>query len=819
MFRAPRDPLPTRLKNLLARLHIRLLILVLISVAPALVIISYTAWEQRNEARHASEQQFLKVVQDFAAKQRLLMDNSHLFLESLARDPLLRNAALGGPCGEILANLRQPTPFHYSDLFVAGRDGHILCSINPVTSTINVADRTYFRRALAKRDFAVGDFQISRITGKSTVFLAHPLIGRGGEVEGVVAAGIDLDWLHEMLNGASFPQGTVLSLVDSQGTIIARSPEHNGIVGKKIAELALFQKLIARTGQGTMETLWRDGVLRITHVAPLYNVPGGGVYLRIGIPSEAVFNRIDYGFKRNIGTLIFAAGMVLILGWVMSDRLLLRRLSDLTATARRLGAGDLEARPRIPPDGGELGELAKAFEDMALGLQEHQRHIEYLATRDGLTGLPNRYLLMERTTQAIPLAANAGHCLALTVIDIDRFKFINDSLGAPFGDALLRAIAERLQASETQQNTVARLGADEFAMLLTDLPEANSAVAAAARLGEAFDHPFTVNGQEIHVTSSIGIALFPSDGEAAEWLLTHAQSAMRQVKQLGGNGSQTYTSQKNAEASERLKLEQALRLALQRDEFQLHYQPKVDLHTGQISGIEALLRWQNPELGMVSPAHFIPLAEETGLIIPIGEWVMRTACLQRKTWQDAGLTPPAVAVNVSPRQFWHGDLSAMVARVLSETHCDPDGLELEITESVVIRNIDDTVAALTALGELGIAVSMDDFGTGYSSLAYLRRLPLDKLKIDRGFVSDLEHDPEAAVLIREIIVIAHALGLTVITEGVEKAAELDILIKSGCDEVQGYYFSKPLPAEQFQHLLSERIFPGFQLHPFTTRLE
>lgn len=795
---------PSRLGNLaklLSKLHFRLLILVLVTMLPAFVIISRTTWQQRDEARQTAEQLAIKTAGNFAVGQQKLMDDSHRFLAQLAGDRNFIEAASHGECAGFLKYLLRQPSSHFSDLIVTDAQGSILCSANPLPLNVDVSDRSYFQRAMARPAFAVGDYQISRINGKQTMFLALPYFDKPGQAKGIIAAGLNFDWLQQMLTSATLPAGSTLTLVDSTGTILVGYPAIKGQSGAPVPEREKFLELIAGKSHGTIDTIWLDGVSRITFIAQLLHTPGKSIYLRIGIPNDAVFGNIDRQFWTNFFALAASAMLALGLGLVMSEQLLLRRLRDLTVTARRLGAGDLAARPQQTPDHGELGQLAQAFTEMAERLQTHEQHIEHLVTRDGLTGLPNRFLLVERANQAILQAKRDQQCMALAVLDLDRFKFLNDSLGSVRADTLLMSVAERLRNLAPVDAMVAHLGADEFAVLLPDQAQDGGAEAAAAKLSELFLRPFQVMERTIHVSVGIGIALYPSDGDNGDKLLAHARAAVHHIKQNGGNGIQAYTAQMKADAVERLRIEQALSLALKRDELVLHYQPKIDLKTGRMSGMEALLRWNCAELGLVSPARFIPLAEETGLILPIGEWVLQEACRQHQAWRRAGLEPPPVAVNVSARQFWHGDLATTVAQILQETSCSASSLELEVTESVVIHDIDDTVIALEELVKLGITVSLDDFGTGYSSLSYLRRLPLDKLKIDRSFLHNLVDDPHAAMLIREIISIAHTLDLAVITEGVESADEVDFLLDCGCDEVQGYYFSKPLPAEQFQSLL------------------
>ncbi|MGH8614352.1 MAG: putative bifunctional diguanylate cyclase/phosphodiesterase, partial [Gammaproteobacteria bacterium] len=376
------------------------------------------------------------------------------------------------------------------------------------------------------------------------------------------------------------------------------------------------------------------------------------------------------------------------------------------------------------------------FDGVASDITERKRHeaqLSYLATHDALTQLPNRNLLNDRITQAVAHAQRGGHTFGVLMLDLDRFKRINDSYGHLFGDSLLQALASQLRSAVRQGDTVARLGGDEFVVLLGPVGSPEDIIPAVRRLLDLFSHPFTVQGTELHATASIGVAVFPGDGTEPETLLKNADTAMYRAKEQGRNGFQFFAPEMSVHACERLELENALRRALEREELELHFQPQVDVKTGALVAVEALLRWRHPTLGLVPPDKFIDIAEESGLIVPIGTWVLQTACAQNKAWQDAGLPRLRVAVNVSAKQFWQGQLLQTVKRVLTETHLAPGDVELEITETVFLRDIDETVRTILELRTLGVVVSMDDFGTGYSSLNYLRRLPIEKLKIDRSF--------------------------------------------------------------------------------------
>ena len=430
-----------------------------------------------------------------------------------------------------------------------------------------------------------------------------------------------------------------------------------------------------------------------------------------------------------------------------------------------------------------------------------EQRIQHIAHHDALTGLPNRVLLQDRLTQAVAYSNRSGHPLWVLLIDLDRFKFVNDTLGHKAGDELLKTIAARLQATVRESDTVARLSGDEFVAILSEYPEQSLSPDVVGRIMRALALPVDLDGKEVFVTCSIGVAVHEGIGAPAQHLIEHADIAMYSAKKLGRNCFQFYESSMNEEAQERLRIESALRNALEREEFVLHYQPQLDLASGRIVGVEALLRWQHPELGTVPPQRFIALAEETGLIVPIGAWVMRTACAQAKAWHDAGLAPLRMAVNLSPRQFAQPDLVASIAAVLEETGLPPAALELELTEGLFVDDVAQAVALLHELKALGVALSIDDFGTGYSSLSYLRTFPIDVLKIDRSFVGQIDADADQAAIVVSIIALAHNLQLKVIAEGVETAGQLAFLRAHDCDQVQGYFFSRPLPAIELRQLL------------------
>jgi diguanylate cyclase (GGDEF)-like protein/PAS domain S-box-containing protein len=434
-------------------------------------------------------------------------------------------------------------------------------------------------------------------------------------------------------------------------------------------------------------------------------------------------------------------------------------------------------------------------------LMRYQEQLEYQANYDSLTRLPNRNLLRDRLQHALIVAQRQHKGVAVVFMDLDGFKNVNDSLGHSVGDRLLGVVAERLARCTRTSDTVARHGGDEFVIVMTDTVDEQSLIAWMERVRASISEPVWLDGTELYVGCSMGASLFPQDGDDAETLMKKADLAMYRAKDMGRNTFQFYQPEMNASAGARLNLERRLRRALRDNEFLLHYQPQVDIDSGQIVGTEALVRWRDPEVGLVPPSSFIPVAEESGLIGPLSEWVLREACRQNKAWQDLGLPPARVSVNLSARVFQQRDIAKLVMQVLDETGLEPQYLELELTESAIMRNAEEAVSMLNELHALGIGLAIDDFGTGYSSLSYLKRFPVDRLKIDRSFVSDIGISGDDETITSAIIALAHSLKLQVIAEGVETSAQLDFLKERACDEMQGFYFAKPLSTDAIYDLM------------------
>ncbi len=567
------------------------------------------------------------------------------------------------------------------------------------------------------------------------------------------------------------------------------------VVGRKRTEKALqeseqrFRQLVAMSSDWYWE---QDAELRFVNIT-------GGIGEKGGVPPERLIGRTRWETVEGMATSAWGQAHI--------AKVTAHEAFEDLEYATRDEYGELRwfcvnGEPVFDEHGAFRGYRGTGTDITARKLTEQR--IQHIAQHDVLTGLPNRSLLQDRLSQAVAYSARTGRAVWVMLIDLDRFKFVNDSMGHKAGDVLLMTIAARLRSTLRETDTVARLSGDEFVVILTEHNDERLAPEIVQRLMDAIAQPVMLGIKEFFVTCSIGVSVYPTDGAGADSLIEHADIAMYRAKKLGRNNYQFYTPAMNEEAMERVRIESALRNALERNEFVLHYQPQVNLVSGQVVGMEALLRWQHPELGVVAPSRFITVAEETGLIVPIGAWVMRTACAQTKLWQDAGLGRLRVAVNLSARQFGAPDLLADITGVLESTALDPACLEIELTESLFMSDVTQAVEVLHGMKSLGVNLSIDDFGTGYSSLSYLSRFPIDVLKIDRSFVSDISRDASDAAIVASIIALAHNLKLSVIAEGVETIEQLDYLRRHGCDEMQGYYFSRPLAAGDFEELLRKR---------------
>jgi diguanylate cyclase (GGDEF)-like protein len=560
-----------------------------------------------------------------------------------------------------------------------------------------------------------------------------------------------------------------------------------------------LSRYVRELGSGTMRV--DDAGLHVAEPVILGFAELGSV--RIGMSTEQMHK--DLAAVRNRNLLIGLAFLAVSLAFNQPlVRRITRPLGLLTASTQAASNGEFEQRIEIHTND-EIETLATAFNRMLDQLRDHTTQIRELAFFDPVTGLPNRVFLKEALATALADSTRRRTRSAVLFLDLDRFKLINDTFGHEAGDRLLQGFAQRLteclrtsdfvSARGSELSTVARLGGDEFTIVLRDIKQPADAAVVANRILEMLRRPFDLGGMSVVVGTSIGIAIFPTDGSDPDSLLKNADAAMYEAKENGRNNLQFYSRRLSARILERVTLERELREALERGHFALHYQPQLDLNDLRVTGFEALLRWQHPTRGLIPPDVFIPLAEETRLIRPIGAWVLDTACAQARRWIDAGLELDRISVNLSTVQIQQEDFVSITARILENNGLSAKMLELEITETTVMTDPDETSRALSALQALGVRLAIDDFGTGYSSLAYLKRFPLDRLKIDRSFIHDIANDVDDEAIVSAIIAMAHSLNLEVVAEGVETKEQLDFLRAHGCDLGQGFLFGRPVPAE------------------------
>lgn len=630
-------------------------------------------------------------------------------------------------------------------------------------------------------------------------------------LRGYLVVTMSLDFLNIQTQEAVIGHGGHIVFTDAEGEVLfspRRVAHGDTLASPSMRELGAIAE--------------SESILRAEHLGGMHLMRArrlyDNLYLFAAFPESELLASTSHlalvAAMLTVGTIVLTWGIL----YALLRTLLLTPLEKLAHAAREIGRGNLDIDLGIQR-GDEIGALAASFQDMGNNLKSSHEQVSYLAYHDSLTGLPNRRMFTEFLENAVALARRHEQTLALLFVDVDDFKRVNDSLGHHVGDQLLREVADRFVSTvrsydhvcrsepENTGEVVARLGGDEFVILLPDLEKPLDAAVVARRLLDALITPIAIEGHELQVNSSIGITTYPEDSETVSGLIKNADIAMYHAKEQGKNHYQFYKESMNTALVERMSLESSLKNAIASGELLLFYQPQVDAVTGTIVGTEALLRWNNPELGMVSPGAFIPLAEETGLIVPIGEWVLHQACRQNKAWQEAGLPPVSVSVNISGRQFSRSQLEKTVTQAVSGTGLEPRYLDIEITETSLMEAPEDATRILTALKALGVRISMDDFGTGYSSLSSLKKLPIDCLKIDQSFVRDIVTDKDDATIVSTIIAMSTSLQLSVIAEGVEYVDQLKFLRERGCQLIQGYLFSKPVPAHEMAALLASGPFP------------
>lgn len=964
-------------------LRARLIALIAFAVVPAIALNFYSAVQQRESAALAAIEDARNVGRLAAREQSRLIAGSKQLLQGLALLPEMKDPRQAPACTRALSELVKAYPF-YTSFGVATLDGNVWCSSRPLPGKVNVGDRVYFRRAVESNNFSVGNYIFGRVTGVHAFNVGQPLF-INEKLVGVMYVGVNLNWVNEMLSAIRLPENSVVFVVDSEGTLLARYPEVKDAVGKSLNIAALTNTMLKNDQEGTADVLGSDGVDRFFAYAPLKDTAGGNVYVAVGVSKNVVYASAQQQFTRNLMLLLVVATIALIAAWGGSNAFVLKRIKALATAAQRLAAGDLQARTGLPHGKEELGHLASTFDRMANGLQlmstalsrvhralkaltaanravarasdeqalmveicsivaktggyrcswighvghednrritlstsagfenefalsnlnatwgngashsfvaqairevrpvvlhniltdyektayreeavrygyasaaafpivilgkvvavfvihseesnafeseeldllheiaqdlafgvstlrarqEHDRALEHMAYYDSLTGLPNRAYFERRVHQTISSHSNT-QSFALMIIDLNRLWEVNDALGFHHGDSILKEVSNRLKELFADDTIVARMRGDEFAVLLP-APSREHVENAVLCIQTALNETVTINEISVDVSVVIGISLFPQHGTEPIQLIRHADVAMHQAKKSGSRHG-FYTAENDADSKLRLAMVTELRHAIEHDELVLHYQPKIDVQTGRICGLEALVRWHHPTKGMIPPDAFIPLAEQTWLIKPLTEWVLKTALRQTMVWHKSGWKLP-VAVNLSAKNLHDESLVKNIEQLIAETGAEPWWLELEITEGAVMDDPEHALRTLNQLSAMGIILYIDDFGTGYSSLRYLNELPVDAVKIDKSFVLNMLDQPGAAAIVRSTISLAHDLGLRVVAEGVENEEMWTRLVTLKCDSAQGFYFSKPLPAdkclEQFALQTKSRAF-------------
>ena len=628
----------------------------------------------------------------------------------------------------------------------------------------NVADEDYFRTQRNSAGLFIAQLPKGP-TGGAKLHFSRRLNAADGSFDGVVIIAVDANYFVAGYEPAQLGEHGVLGLLGRDGIFRVRRTGDLVFSGDAIDYASGVAEADADETDASVSTSSWDEVRRWASARELYGFP---LAVFVGLSVEEQLAPVHAQTRAYLWWAVLGSILVVV----------------VTALLGRMSW--------------QLGQSRLREEEAKVA---HAQRVEYLAYHDALTGLPNRTMFSKLLSQSISEARRYDRQLAVSFLDLDRFKRINDTLGHEAGDQLLQEVATRLEECVRDSDTVARLGGDEFVVLLPELADGKYAATVAQKILTAVAKPFTLIGQEFRVTTSIGISVYPQDGLDEQTLTKNADIAMYQAKTEGKNNFQFYSEKLNANSLERLTLESSLRLALERKEFRIHYQAKRDIASGHVTGMEALLRWEHHDLGTVAPMRFIPIAEETGLIVPIGKWVLKAACAQNVAWQNQGLPHLVVAVNLTARQFRDEQLLSDLTSILAATGMDPHLLELEIAESLLTHDVENTLKTLTALKGIGIRIAIDDFGTGYTSLATLQRFPLDTIKIDRSFIRTVASANADTGLTDAIMAMGNSLSLTVVVQGVETREQVEFLRTHACDELQGFYFKKPLPAEEFAKLL------------------
>jgi diguanylate cyclase (GGDEF)-like protein len=718
---------------------------------------------------------------------------------------------------DLLFNYQLAYPEYY-EIRIISRDGkEQLRSVlgNVANRTTNESSSSYFIEAGNNPGITYTTFFRNPDNDKPALLTSKPLFltnktgsGTQKELYGYIMLTIDLDFLETQARNDNVAENGEVFFTDDSGTILFHHSTEQ--TGKQLPAGLFIDSRLNADGSTLIDGQYKGKGAHFRSIKLHDWLYAFIVYQEDGLLAKS----IDLGWTVTLITFTAILIATTFLFGILKKQLI-TPIRKLSLAAIEMGRGQVLVPIDIDSDD-EIGELATTFREMGKNLNHYHEQVRYVAYHDSLTGLPNRVMFKDYLNRATAAARRDRQELATLFLDIDNFKRINDTLGHQSGDKLLEAFADRLSqhlretdiisqsSREDASRVIARLAGDEFIILLPRTNGPGEAQKVANRILKSLSEPFVISMQELYVSASIGIAMYPEDGETAGELLKNADIAMYHAKKLGRNNFQYYSSKLNEESAEKMKIEGRLRHALENNTLELYYQPQVNLATGQISGVEALLRWEDQELGKVGPDVFIPIAEEFGLIVQISEWVIKQACHQAQQWVTAFKLPITMSINISAVHFNNRSLEGMIASALRTTGLNPRYLELELTETSILQDLDQATEALEAFKCMGLQLALDDFGTGYSSLSYLMQLPFDKLKIDQSFIRNLKTETKGAAIVSAIISMSHSLGMSVIAEGVEQKEHMQMLLQMRCDHVQGFYISRPLTADKFADFIRHR---------------
>jgi diguanylate cyclase (GGDEF)-like protein len=732
-----------------------------------------------------------------------ILEGAHQLLATLAKLPVDKGWDARA-CAVVAATAN--SDFEYDHIVTVDSDGARQCTSSGsdvVRAGTLMPDRELFDRIVATAGFSIGAYGVGKVSGNDVLRVGHPILDEAGAVVGAVYAGINLTWLNTAIDQWHLGAKTAIYITDRNGIQIARQPDSRGVGQPIPANLEPF--LLAKES-GTVEVTDPGGAVNLFGYIPVGAGPTDGIAVFVGRDKRQIISDINQSIWLNVAAALAGLLLSVILTLFYVRRFLVRPFQNLLTVAGRWQKGDWSARAASASGSPELDRLAAAFDGMAAEVSSRELKISWLARHDVLTGLANRIVFAEALQREIERAHRDGTSFAVLYLDLDHFKDINDTLGHPIGDLLLQSVAGRLRAHVRETDTVSRFGGDEFALIATELKQPGDAATLAEKVLAMMSEPVSLRDIEVRSGATIGIAVYGPESADAEALLSHADIALYRAKSEGRGTYRFFTETMDVEVRTEFMLGAELRDAIASQQFYLVYQPQVEIHTGRITGVEALVRWRHPMRGIVLPGQFIPIAEKSGLIVALGRWVMHESCRQMREWLDAGVAPARIGVNLSARQFKAPhQLENDIAAILQETGVPPQRVELELTESVLMDASREHSDVLLALRRAGFRIAIDDFGTGYSSLDYLRRYPVDRIKIAQQFMIDPAEGCGDAIL-RAAIALARELKLEVIVEGVETAKQLQRVKSCGGHDVQGYYFSKPVGADAMTALLRKGSF-------------